>query len=184
MEIGESRKALINLLKRAYSGERAAILAYDGHGRSCWKFEEMKEIMKIQDDELRHRRRVKEILTELGSRPDKFREIRMWVIGKAVGISCMIGAFLPFGWFFAMYGAGKLEANNILEYEHAAMHAYEAGINHFVPDLLEMSETEWDHEKYFHDKIRSHWLYEYVPVWKIPQPKEELKTFLTKAREA
>ncbi len=179
----EARRALIDLLKRAYSGERAAIFAYEGHSRSCWNFKETQEIMKIQDDEVRHRKRVKEILVELGEKPDKFLELRMWVIGKMVSASCMIGAFLPFGWFFSMYGAGKLEANNILEYQDAAIYSYLAECNQFVPDLLEMSKTEWDHEKYFHDKARSHWLYKYVPAWKIPQPKEELRAFLTQAKE-
>jgi hypothetical protein len=67
------------------------------------------------------------MLAELGSGPDSARETRAAVIGRTVGFFCHIS-----GWFFPMYGAGKLESRNIREYETAARYAVGCGQLLFV----------------------------------------------------
>lgn len=171
MDQGEAREALIGILRLAYSGELAAMLAYQGHALSVSSPAERDEIRKIEEDERRHRARVGEMLAELGASISPLRELKMRLIGLSVNFACRLTGRLPGGWFFAMYGAGRLESRNIVEYEHAARYARQAGKEAFVADLLEMARVEWDHEKYFHDKIRSHALYQRVPAWPAPPPR-------------
>lgn len=175
MERAAAKQALADVLKHAYSGELAAALAYVGHARSVRLPQEKEEIRQIELDERRHRTRVGEMIVELGSTIQSWRELQMFLIGTFVAISCRIGAWLPGGWFFGMYGAGRLESKNIKEYEHAARYALLAGYPHFIDDLLEMAEVEWKHEKYFHDKIRLHALYRIIPAWKNPPPQAEIR---------
>lgn len=171
MDRGEAREALIGILRLAYSGELAAMLAYQGHALSVSSPAEREEIRKIEDDERRHRARVGEMLAELGAAISPWRELKMRLIGLSVSLACRLTGSLPGGWFFAMYGAGRLESRNIQEYEHAARHAWSSGHEGYVADLLEMARVEWDHEKYFHDKIRGHALYRVIPAWPAPAPR-------------
>lgn len=159
----DSRALLIELLQHAYSGELAAALAYNGHWKSVRGESERDEIRKIETDELRHRALVGKILNDLGSQPDNRRERRMQRIGKIIGALCHVS-----GWFFPMYGAGRLERKNIGEYEIAARLAREAGLEEHVDNLLEMAEVEWDHEQYFRGKVLSHWLSRVFPIWSEP----------------
>ena len=55
--------ALINLLQRAYSAEKAAAFAYQGHAGSVKKEDEKKAIKQIEIDEWNHRREVMAIMT-------------------------------------------------------------------------------------------------------------------------
>ncbi|MBI3633803.1 MAG: ferritin-like domain-containing protein [Candidatus Vogelbacteria bacterium] len=162
----DARKSLINLLKMAHSGELAAILAYEGHALAVFDEQEKRDIRKIQNEEVVHRNKVKQILGKLGESPSLVREMYMWLIGSVVGLVCLLTKYLPTSWFFAMYGAGKLEANNILEYSHAAQFAVKAGLPQLVPELMEMSAVEAQHEEYFHKKTASHFLGGYIPLWR------------------
>ena len=74
-----------------------------------------------------------------------------------------------------MYGAGKLESQNIGEYEEAADFAVQSGHLELLDDLLTMAEVEWDHEKYFRDKCRSHFLYKWFPKWKTSPARESIR---------
>jgi hypothetical protein len=67
-----------------------------------------------------------------------------------------------------MYGAGKLERRNIVEYEHAARYAFECGKIEFIDCLLTMAEVEWEHEQYFRAKFLSHRLGRLLPIWLAP----------------
>jgi hypothetical protein len=116
--LNDSRLQLIHILQLAYSGERAAGSAYRGHWRSVADLQERARIQSIEDEEWHHRRLVGKMLEELGSGPDKRREIRACVIGRALQILCHVS-----GWLLPMYGAGRLERRNIVEYENAARHA-------------------------------------------------------------
>ena len=51
-----------------------------------------------------------------------------------------------------MYGAGRLERGNIVEYEEAAEFARACGREDFIDCLLTMAEVEWEHELYFRDE--------------------------------
>src|SRR5207237_3780572 len=79
------------------------------------------------------------------------------------------------GWFFPMYGAGRLESQNIREYEHAARLAAAAGCDELVEELLVMAEVEWDHERFFREQSASHFLWRAVPHWPVPPPRAEIR---------
>lgn len=177
MDQASAKASLIALLRKAYSGELAAAYAYTGHAKSVRSAVEMHEIDSIREQEIEHRQRVGEMLAELGSGPSRLREIMLTVIGRSISLLCYIG-----GWFIPMYGAGKLERQNIVEYEHAARYAMDAGYIHFVDDLLTMAEIEWDHELYFRTKAASHWLWKVFPNWSPPPPRAAIRKNLPRDR--
>ncbi|UPT74919.1 MAG: ferritin-like domain-containing protein [Elusimicrobiota bacterium] len=160
----------MTVLQNAYSGEYAASLAYGGHARSVSDPGERAEILAILDQELEHRGFVGGMLSALGAAPDPFKERLMTVVGTTISCLCRIG-----GWFIPMYGAGKLEAGNIVEYEVAAALAREAGHPELVECLLHMAEIEWDHEKYFRDKTLSSAWCRVVPLWPAPPPRADIR---------
>jgi hypothetical protein len=130
-------RSLIRILQMAYSGEKAAALAYSGH----W-------------EEWEHREEVGRMLALLGSHPVWWREIMMCTIGKTVSTGCFL-----IGWFFPMYLAGQLETNNVDEYEVAAQHAQALGLELMTAQLLAMARTERLHESYFASLVVNHpWL--------------------------
>jgi demethoxyubiquinone hydroxylase (CLK1/Coq7/Cat5 family) len=140
----ETRRQLIRLLQLAYSGEKAAALAYQGHARSVRDPEEKKTIEKIERDEWIHREKVGRLLDRLGARPLVLREIRSSVVGNALSFLCRFS-----GWFLPMYFAGKLETKNVCQYDKAAEYAAAVGRPDFIPDLMEMAAVEIEHEKFF-----------------------------------
>jgi hypothetical protein len=143
-----TRERLVRLLQLAYSGEKAAALAYQGHSRSVRDPSEKAAIAKIENDEWVHRRKVGALLEKLGARPLPVREIRAATVGHVLSFLCGVA-----GWFLPMFLAGKLETKNVCEYEKAAGWAAEVGLHDFVPDLLEMAAVEVEHEKYFFGAI-------------------------------
>ncbi len=168
----EAKSALIRLLQDAHAGERAAAYAYYGHAKSLFVSDqkEKKEIFEIYEDEIHHRAGLYEMLKGLGAKPRFLREKLMQFIGAIIGFSCLFG-----GWFIPMYGAGKLESNNIEEYEVAARLALLSGNNHLIKDLLDFAEKEWDHELYFRNKSETHFLYRFFPKWTFPDKKENIR---------
>ena len=161
---------LIRVLQAACSGELAAGFAYRGHGRSVKSDEERERIRTIESEEWHHRALVQTLLMELGARPNPFREMLFWLIGKSISLLCRIG-----GWFIPMYGAGKLERTNIVEYENAARFAEASGHEDMIDCLLDMAEVEWEHERYFRERIAGHWMLRLVPKWEPPPPKEAIR---------
>jgi hypothetical protein len=168
------RLRLIQILQLAYSGERAAAYAYRGHWRSVASSEERERIHRIEDEEWHHRRLVGQMLSELGTLPDPRRELRAVVIGRTLQTLCHVS-----GWLLPMYGAGKLERRNIVEYENAARYAVGCGKFEFVDCLLMMAEVEWEHEKYFRAKVLSHPVGRLLPIWPAPPPKETIRTAIS-----
>ncbi|HZH90386.1 MAG TPA: ferritin-like domain-containing protein [Pyrinomonadaceae bacterium] len=162
---------LINILRLAYSAEMAAAYAYRGHWRSVKDEATRTRIRRIEEEEWHHRRLVGRMLEQVGAEPDRTRELRAIVIGRALGAMCHVT-----GWLLPMYGAGKLESRNINEYETAARHASRAGHAEFVDCLLTMAEVEWEHEKYFRACVESHKLGAWIPVWPQPAPKESIRS--------
>lgn len=141
----DARAQLVRLLQKAYSGEKAAALAYRGHHQSAKKNEEREAIRKIEDEEWVHRDWVGKMLTELGAKPNGFREIFLGLIGKILGRLCWVS-----GWYLPMYFAGKLETKNVNEYTLAAFYAKKLGLNEMTLRLREMAATEKQHEDYFY----------------------------------
>jgi hypothetical protein len=166
----DHRARLVRTLQLAYSGERAAGYAYRGHWRSVADPAERERIREIEAEEWHHRRLVGGLLERLGARPDPVRELRALVIGRVLGLACHVA-----GWFAPMYGAGKLERRNIVEYEDAARHARGCGEHGMIDCLLTMAEVEWEHELYFRSKIAGHpWTRLFRP-WSPPPPKQEIR---------
>lgn len=75
-----------------------------------------------------------------------------------------------------MHGAGLLESRNIVEYEVAADLAARSGHPELIDGLLEMAEAEWEHERYFRERVLSHALGRFPPMWKAPPPKSEIRS--------
>lgn len=165
-----ARAQLTFLLQLAYSGELAATRAYLGHQRSLRDAQERRELGTIVRDEVRHRHCLLDQLAELGAGPVPFRERKMERVGRSIATFCRVG-----GWFFPMYGAGRLEAQNVREYEAAARLALVARLGHFIDSLLDMAEVEWDHEHYFRTKASSHPFWRIVPQWPAPPPREHIR---------
>lgn len=165
-----ARLRLIRLLQGAYSGELAASHAYIGHARSVRDEAERSRIRAIENEELVHRACVGKMLASLDAAPSAARERIMLRVGQTIGLLCRVG-----GWFIPMYGAGRLEAHNVKEYEDAADDAVRCGRADLVEELLVMAEVEWEHEHYFREKVLSHALGRIVPVWKAIPPKEAIR---------
>lgn len=165
-----ARAQLILLLQLAYSGELAAAWAYVGHRASVKDAAERRDIGRILRDELRHRQAIAADLAKFGAAPDPRRERKMTVVGRSIMRFCLVG-----GWFWPMWGAGRLEAQNIREYEHAARLAVLAGHPELVESFLEMAEVEWDHEAWFRAKAASHPLWRVVPHWPAPPPRTDIR---------
>jgi rubrerythrin len=170
MDAHASRRSLIAILQLAYSGERAAAYAYDGHWKSVKGPEDKERIRQIEDEEWHHRRLVGDMLSALAAGPNPWREIRATLIGRTLGLLCSVAP-----WFATMYGAGRLESHNIGEYEDAARFARDCGELRFVDCLLTMAEVEWDHEAYFRAKVLSHPWAKVVPLWPEPPPKATIR---------
>lgn len=165
-----ARKNLVALLQLAHSGELAAAHAYAGHAASVRDQDERRRIEEIRGEEIDHRARVRAMLDELGVEPDAKRERRLRRVGKTISAFCRVG-----GWFGPMYGAARLERKNIGEYERAAGYAAAAGHHQFVDDLIDMSEVEWEHERYFREKCETHWLWRMFPTWSPPAAKNTIR---------
>jgi Ubiquinone biosynthesis protein COQ7 len=167
----DPRAALIHVLRSACSGELAAIYAYRGHANSLRaNAPERARIEIIEDEERHHRELVLGLLRELGSGPSRKRDLLFFCIGKTIAFLCHVG-----GWFIPMYGAGKLERSNIVEYEDAARYAQAAGFPSMIDCLLSMAEVEWEHEKFFREQIAGHWMLRFFPKWDPPPPKESIR---------
>jgi rubrerythrin len=170
--VGETsaRQKLIAILQLAYSGERAAGYAYNGHWKSLSDTAERDRVRQIEDEEWEHRRLVGEMLAGLGAGPRSSRELRATLVGRALGVLCLVAP-----WLVPMYGAGRLESRNIGEYEDAARHARECGRGDLVDCLLTMAEVEWEHEAYFRGRVEGHAWAKAIPMWPRPAAKATIR---------
>jgi hypothetical protein len=141
--------ALVRLLQRAYSAERAASLAYIGHAASLRDPAAKAAVKQIEDDEWAHRRHVLAIMQQYGVPISHSFEVRYYLIGKLIGVSCHV-----IGWFMPYFFAGKLESGNVCEY-FVMMHYFHAlGIREHDAILYEMGMKEKEHEVYFLEQIK------------------------------
>jgi demethoxyubiquinone hydroxylase (CLK1/Coq7/Cat5 family) len=158
MTASTAEKELIRILQNAYSGEIAAAYAYRGHWKSLRESPEKERIREIEEEEWDHRRRVGEWLAKLDAAPRPFRESVFWTIGRTLGLTCYFS-----GWFMPMYFAGRLESQNSIEYEDAAVFARELDMQDCVDDLLDMARVELEHEVFFREVVAGHRL---LPIMK------------------
>jgi len=165
-----SRQNLITLLQLAYSGELAAAYAYRGHWHSVRDKYERAGIEKIEKEEWHHRELVGEMLRDLNASPKRVREIRAKVMGRTLGLLCHFT-----GWLAPMYGAGRLESRNIVEYETAAMYARDCDRDDLIDCLLTMAEVEWEHEQYFRSRVLLHRFGKRLSLWPEPPPREMIR---------
>lgn len=141
--------ALADLLQKAYSAEKAAAYAYQGHAASVWRKEEKIAIRQIEEDEWNHRREVLHIMNHYNIPVSKYYEMRFAVVGKVISASCYV-----IGWFMPFFFAGKLESGNVCEYFRMKQYFNSMGIHNWDVTLYEMGMKEKEHEIYFLNKIR------------------------------
>jgi rubrerythrin len=170
MQSDVNSQKLVEILQLAYSGELAAAYAYRGHWKSVTNKDERVHIKQIEDEEWHHRQLVGEMLRSLNSQPVRHREIRAWIIGRGLGLLCHL-----MGWLVPMYGAGRLESRNVVEYETAARYARDCGHEDFIDCILTMAEVEWEHENYFRTRVLLHPLGRRLSLWPSPPPKETIR---------
>jgi hypothetical protein len=166
----DARAKLIRQLQGAYSGELAAAYAYRGHWHSVRDAAQRERIQRIEREEWHHRGLVGGLLKQLGAKPRPLREAAFWLIGRVIAAFCHVG-----GWFAPMYGAGRLERHNIVEYEDAAVFAAECGHEEMIDCLLTMAEVEWEHEAFFRGQITGHPLLRIFKPWEPAPPKETIR---------
>lgn len=134
----------------AYSAEKAASFAYQGHAGSVRDPEEKKRIRQIEMDEWNHRREVLSIMNEYEIPISRYYEFRFHVVGKIISWSCYV-----IGWFMPYYFAGRLESGNVCEYFRMMQYFHQLGITKHNKILYEMGIKEKEHEVYFLSKIKN-----------------------------
>lgn len=149
-EMKLEHKALVDLLRKAYSAEKAAAFAYQGHAGSVKDKAEKAAIRQIELDEWNHRKEVLAIMKQYNIPVSKFYEFRFHVVGKLISWSCYV-----IGWFMPYYFAGRLESGNVCEYFRMMQYFHELGIIEHNEMLYEMGIKEKEHEIYFLSKIKN-----------------------------
>lgn len=142
--------ALIDLLKQAYSAEKAAAFAYQGHADSVKNLEDKKAIRQIEIDEWNHRKEVLELMNHYNIPISKFYEFKYYIIGKVISCSCYV-----IGWFMPYFFAGKLESGNVCEYFKMKQYFNSLGVTEHDDILYEMGIKEKEHEIYFLGRIKN-----------------------------
>ena len=145
-----THRSLIKLLQQAYSAEKAAAFAYQGHAGSVKDPIQKQAIRQIEIDEWNHRSEVLKIMQQYDIPVSKFNEFKFNVIGKVISGSCYV-----IGWFMPFYFAGSLESGNVCEYFRMMHYFHELGITQHDEFLYEMGIKEKEHEVYFLSKIEN-----------------------------
>ena len=146
--------ALVELLQRAYSAEKAAAFAYIGHAASLKNPAAKAVVKQVEDDEWDHRRNVLVLMRQYDIPISRWYEIKFHVIGRVISASCYV-----IGWFMPYFFAGKLESGNVCEYFVMMKYFHALGIREHDKILYEMGIKEKEHEVYFLEQIKdSKWL--------------------------
>lgn len=145
-----NHKELVDLLQRAYSAEKAAAFAYQGHAGSVKDATQKKAIRQIELDEWNHRSEVLQIMNQYDIPVSKWYEFRFHVVGKTISYSCYI-----IGWFMPFYFAGSLESGNVCEYFRMKQLFNGLGIRDHDAVLYDMGIKEKEHEVYFLSMIKN-----------------------------
>lgn len=140
---------LVDLLQRAYSAEKAAAFAYQGHAASVKSAEEKAAIRQIETDEWNHREEVLTIMRQYDIPVSRYYEVRFHVIGKIISWGCHV-----IGWFMPYFFAGRLESGNVCEYFRMKQFFNSIRIDEHDRVLYDMGIKEKEHEVYFLEKIK------------------------------
>ena len=141
--------ALVELLQRAYSAEKAAAFAYIGHAKSLKDPAAKVAVKQIEDDEWDHRRNVLAIMQQYDIPISRFYEVKFHVIGRFISASCYV-----IDWFMPYFFAGKLESGNVCEYFVMMKYFHALDIREHDQILYEMGIKEKEHEVYFLAQIK------------------------------
>lgn len=141
--------ALVELLQRAYSAERAAAFAYIGHAGSLRDPAAKAAVKQIEEDEWCHRRQVLVIMQQYGIPISRWYEVKYYAIGRFIAGSCHV-----IGWFMPYFFAGRLESGNVCEYFVMMQRFHTLGITAHDNVLYEMGIKEKEHEVYFLEQIK------------------------------
>jgi hypothetical protein len=141
--------ALVDLIRQAYSAEKAAAFAYQGHAGSVKDSSEKLAIRQIEIDEWNHRSEVLAMMKQYDIPPSRYYELRFHIIGKIISWSCYV-----IGWFMPFYFAGRLESGNVCEYFRMKQYFNSLGIHDYDNILYEMGMKEKEHEIYFGEQIK------------------------------
>jgi hypothetical protein len=141
---------LVDQLKKAFSAEKAAAFAYQGHAASVKDLAEKTAIRQIEIDEWNHRREVMELMMLYNIPISRWYEFKFHITGKIISASCHV-----IGWFMPFFFAGKLESGNVCEYFKMKQFFNDLGIHEHDALLYEMGMKEKEHEIYFLEKIKS-----------------------------
>jgi hypothetical protein len=145
---------LKRLLQMAYSAEKAAAFAYQGHAGSLKDKDAIASVYQIELDEWNHRSEVLVLMNIYEIKPSQYFEIRFYLVGKLISASCYV-----IGWFMPFYFAGRLESGNVCEYFRMIHYFHSIGIKTHDKILYEMGLKEKEHEIYFYNQIKDHkWL--------------------------
>ncbi|HEX2606223.1 MAG TPA: ferritin-like domain-containing protein [Flavisolibacter sp.] len=155
-----SHPQLVDLLKKAYSAEKAAAFAYQGHAAAVKDNEQKASIRQIELDEWNHRKEVLALMQEYQIPVSRWYEIKFHIIGKLISFSCHV-----IGWFMPFYFAGRLESGNVCEYFRMKQLFHALGIRKHDVLLYEMGMKEKEHEVYFLEKIRNNKLLPFFEKW-------------------
>src|ERR1700744_1209009 len=154
---------LEKLLKQAYSAEKAAAFAYQGHAGSVRDRREKGAIRRIEIDEWNHREEVLKLMNIYQVPVSKWYEVKNYIIGKTISASCYV-----IGWVMPFYVAGNLESGNVCEYVRMKRLFNALDIVEHDAILYEMSLKEKEHEVYFYQQIKDNkWLpfFERIFAW-------------------
>ena len=110
------------------------------------------------------------MLEEVGRRPDPWAERKLHIVGRSIALFCFVG-----GRYLPVYGAARLEADNIVEYELLARLAWHAEMHHWIDDFLRLAEVEWDHEQVLRTWSQGHFLWKVSPKWPLPPPRAHIR---------
>ena len=145
-----SHTELADLMQKAYSFEKAAAFAYQGHAGSVKDKVEKKQIKQIEMDEWNHRREVLDLMRQYDVPVSKYYEVKAHIIGKVISSACYV-----IGWFMPFYFAGRLESGNVCEYFRMKQYFNSLGITEHDQLLYEMGIREKEHEIYFLEGIKT-----------------------------
>jgi hypothetical protein len=143
-------RKLVQLLRLAYSAEKAAAFAYIGHAGSVKKSSEKAAIRQIELDEWGHRESVLTIMRRYEISPSRYFEFKYHVIGRIISASCYV-----IGWFMPYYFAGRLESGNVCEYFLMMRYFNDLGVTEHDEVLYEMGMKEKEHEVYFQKSLEN-----------------------------
>src|ERR1700749_2410794 len=163
---------LTNLLQQAYSAEKAAAFAYQGHAGSVKAVDEKQAIKQIEIDEGNHRAEVLKMMNQYNVPVSQWYEVKNYFIGKVISAGCYL-----IGWFMPFYFAGSLESGNVCEYVRMKRLFNALAITEHDEILYEMSLREKEHEVYFYEKIKDNKLlpfFEKLFAWGANKRKNDI----------